>query len=64
MDLDQDCLDLTKPSIHKNMVSKLPLPKCGFTNLGTVGIQESYTVVVNKEQIQHFSISQVMEGND
>ena len=57
MDLDRDCLDLTKHSIHKNMVSKLPLPKCGLTSLGIVGMKESYTIVVNKEHVQHFPIS-------
>ena len=57
MDLDRDCLDLTKPSIQKNVVRKLPLSKCGLTSLGTVGIKESYTIVVNKEHVQHFPIS-------
>ena len=64
MDLDRDCLDLTKLSIKKNVVRKLPLSMCGLTSLGTVGIKESYTIVVNKEHVQHCPISQVMGGDD
>ncbi|KAL0454930.1 UNVERIFIED_CONTAM: hypothetical protein Slati_0832200 [Sesamum latifolium] len=54
MDLDQNGFDLSKPSIHSNVVRKLPLPKCGLTSRGTLGIEESCTIVVNDEAWQRF----------
>ncbi|KAL0367096.1 UNVERIFIED_CONTAM: hypothetical protein Sradi_3599700 [Sesamum radiatum] len=49
MDLDQNGFDLSKPSIRSNVVRKLPLPKCGLTSGGTLGIEESCTIVANDE---------------
>ncbi|KAL0463255.1 UNVERIFIED_CONTAM: hypothetical protein Slati_0213100 [Sesamum latifolium] len=49
MDLDQKVFDLSKPSIHNNVVRKLPLSKCGLTSRGTLGIEESCTIVVKDE---------------
>ncbi|KAL0402086.1 UNVERIFIED_CONTAM: hypothetical protein Slati_4238500, partial [Sesamum latifolium] len=54
MDLDQNGFDLSKPSIHNNVVRKLPLPKCDLTNRGTFGIEESCTIVVNEEACSQF----------
>ncbi|KAL0439152.1 UNVERIFIED_CONTAM: hypothetical protein Slati_2398200 [Sesamum latifolium] len=49
MDLDQNDIDPFKPSIHNNMVRKLPLPKYGLTSRGTFGIEESCIIVVNED---------------
>ncbi|KAL0428208.1 UNVERIFIED_CONTAM: hypothetical protein Slati_2995600 [Sesamum latifolium] len=49
MDLDQNSFDLSKPSIHNNVVRKQPLPKCGLRSRGTLGIEESCTIIVNDE---------------
>ncbi|KAL0375669.1 UNVERIFIED_CONTAM: hypothetical protein Scaly_0684500 [Sesamum calycinum] len=49
MNLDQNDLDLSRSSIHSNVVRKLPLSKCGLTSHGTLGLGESCTIVVYKE---------------
>ncbi|KAL0411472.1 UNVERIFIED_CONTAM: hypothetical protein Slati_3736900 [Sesamum latifolium] len=49
MDLDRNGFDLSKPSIHNNVVRKLPLPKYGLTSRGILGIEESCTIFVNDE---------------
>ena len=48
MDLEQNDFDLSKPSIHSNVVRKLPILKCGLKSRGILGIEESCTIVVNK----------------
>ncbi|KAK4407842.1 hypothetical protein Sango_0365200 [Sesamum angolense] len=55
MDLDQTGFDPSKPSIHNNVVRKLPLPKYGLMSRGTFGIEESCTIVVNEEACSAFS---------
>ncbi|KAK4389839.1 hypothetical protein Sango_2320900 [Sesamum angolense] len=54
MDLDQNGFDLSKPSIHNNMVRKLPLPNCGLTSRSIFGIEKSRTIVVNEEACSLF----------
>ncbi|KAL0445932.1 UNVERIFIED_CONTAM: hypothetical protein Slati_1721100 [Sesamum latifolium] len=49
MYLDQSGFDFSRPFIHSNGVRKLPLPKCGLTSRGTLGLRKSCTIVVNKE---------------
>ncbi|KAL0352600.1 UNVERIFIED_CONTAM: hypothetical protein Scaly_1648700 [Sesamum calycinum] len=49
MDVNQNGFGPSKPSNHSNVLTKLPLPNCGLTSCGTIGIEESCTIVVNKE---------------
>ena len=39
MDLDQNGFNLSKSSIHNNVVKKLLIPKCGLTSRGKFGIE-------------------------
>ncbi|KAL0325185.1 UNVERIFIED_CONTAM: hypothetical protein Sradi_5087800 [Sesamum radiatum] len=48
MDLDQNGFDLSRPSMHNNVMRELSLPKCGLTSRGTFGIEARCTIVVNK----------------
>ncbi|KAL0392871.1 UNVERIFIED_CONTAM: hypothetical protein Sradi_2509900 [Sesamum radiatum] len=64
MDLNRNGFDPSKPSIHSNMVRKLPLPKYGFTSRGTFGIEESCTIVVNEEACSGFSRLTSHGGDD
>ncbi|KAL0307768.1 UNVERIFIED_CONTAM: hypothetical protein Sangu_3012800 [Sesamum angustifolium] len=57
MNLDQNGFELTRPSIHNNVVRNLPLPKCDLTSHGTLGLGKSCTIVVNKEITLDVSLS-------
>ncbi|KAK4406506.1 hypothetical protein Sango_0657100 [Sesamum angolense] len=39
---------MSRPSIHNNVLRKLPLPKCGLTGRGTFRIEASCTIIMNK----------------
>ncbi|KAL2249859.1 UNVERIFIED_CONTAM: hypothetical protein Sindi_2459600 [Sesamum indicum] len=61
MHLDENSFDLSKFFI-RNVVRKLPIPKCDLTSRGTFGIEESYTIVMNKGTCSPFSYLTSCEG--
>ena len=55
MNFDRNGFDPSKPSIHRNVLRKLPIPKCGLMIRDTLRIEESCTIIVIKGTCSPFS---------